>query len=329
MHDWNNQAMADKLLEMADLLDQQDANPFRVGAYRRAARTVAGYDGSIADLAEREGVDGLAQLPAIGRSIALAIQEMLYTGRWMILERVRGSLDPEQVFQGIPGIGPQLARAIHGELEIETLEALERAAHDGRLKEVPGIGPRRCRMIAATLSQMLQSRRGRPRSPAEEPPVKVLLDVDREYREKAAAGELRKIAPRRFNPANRAWLPILHTHRAILQHRPGPRTGPVRIAAYGFLMLERLSGRKKRHSIQNTCLTRRLPAARGWGPCSAMSRHRLPPAVFASPARLSGPCVEVLRLIQEAIELHLQSLLENGEHIQPPSSSVEYVHVAA
>ena len=48
---------------------------------------------------------------------------------------------------------------------------------------------------------------------ADEPSVEELLDVDREYREKAAANELPTIAPRRFNPSGKAWLPILHTQR--------------------------------------------------------------------------------------------------------------------
>jgi Holliday junction resolvasome RuvABC DNA-binding subunit len=213
MHDWDNQAIADKLLEIADLLEQQEANPFRVNAYRKAARTVAAHPEPIAALAEREGTEGLDQLPTIGRSIALAIQEMLRTGRWQQLERLRGTLDPEQVFQSIPGIGAELARRIHEVLEIESLPELELAAHDGRLEQVPGLGPRRARMIAAALGQMLQRRPARPHSAAAEPPVEVLLDVDREYREKAARGELRRIAPRRFNPSREAWLPILHTQR--------------------------------------------------------------------------------------------------------------------
>jgi hypothetical protein len=213
MHDWDNQAIAEKLLEIADLLEQQNANPFRVNAYRKAARTVSAHPEPIAALAEREGTEGLDRLPTIGRSIALAIQEMLRTGRWQQLERLRGTLDPEQVFQSIPGVGAELARRIHEVLEIESLPELELAAHDGRLEQVPGLGPRRARMIAATLGQMLQRRPARPHASEEEPVVDVLLDVDREYREKAARGKLRKIAPRRFNPSREAWLPILHTQR--------------------------------------------------------------------------------------------------------------------
>ena len=213
MQNWDNQAIADKLLELADLLEQQNANPFRVSAYRRAAKTVASHPEPLDQLAKREGTEGLDRLPTIGRSIALAIEEMLRTGRWQQLERLRGTLDPEQVFQAIPGIGPELARRIHETLEIESLTDLETAAHDGRLEQVSGVGPRRARMIAAALGQMLQRRPARTRGASAGPGVELLLDVDREYRAKSAAGKLRKIAPRRFNPSGEAWLPILHTQR--------------------------------------------------------------------------------------------------------------------
>lgn len=213
-HDWDNQAIAAKLYEMADLLEQQEANPYRVSAYRRAARTVADHPDSVAEIGIEKGPEGLDELPAIGRGIALAIDEMLRTGRWRQLERLQGSLDPGQVFQSVPGVGPELAGRIHDELDIDTLAELEIAAHDGRLEKVSGIGPRRVHMIAAALAQMLQRRPARRRRSSDaEPPVEMILDVDREYREKASTGKLRKIAPRRFNPGGEAWLPILHTQR--------------------------------------------------------------------------------------------------------------------
>ncbi|RPH92783.1 MAG: DNA-binding protein, partial [Lysobacterales bacterium] len=90
MQRWDNQAIAEKLLELADLLEQQNANPFRVNAYRRAAETVSAHPENLAELAEREGSEGLDRLPGIGRSITLAILELLRTGRWMQLERLRG-----------------------------------------------------------------------------------------------------------------------------------------------------------------------------------------------------------------------------------------------
>jgi putative hydrolase len=209
----SNQLIGDRLGEAADLLEQQGANPFRVRAYREAARTVGRLAEGLGEIYERGGVEGLDALPGIGPRIAAAIAELLRTGRWSQLERLRGSLDAEQLFQSIPGVGPTLAQRLHEVLRVDTLEALELAAHDGRLAAVPGISRRRAAALRASLAQMLGRVRGRPREPMEEPPVEVLLDVDREYRAAAAAGQLPRIAPRRFNPTGEAWLPILHTER--------------------------------------------------------------------------------------------------------------------
>jgi putative hydrolase len=200
------------LREAADLLEQQQANPFRVRAYREAARTVEELQEDLERLVARGGARALTALPGIGEGIAAAIHEIVRTGRWSQLERLRGTLDPEALFRSVPGVGAVLARRIHGALHVDTLEALEVAAHDGRLETVPGVGPRRAAMIRAALAVTLGRRPGR-RAPAPEPPVATLLDVDEEYRRKAAAGRLARIAPRRFNPRGEAWLPVLHTER--------------------------------------------------------------------------------------------------------------------
>ena len=206
-----NQVVADRLREAADLLDQQRAEPHRVRAYRDAARTVAGISANVRDVADR---GSLHLLPAVGPHIGRAIEEILRTGHWNFLERLRGTLDPEKLFRAVPGIGPALSSRIHDALHVETLEALEAAAHDGRLARVAGVGPRRAAMIRSSLASML-ARPWPPATPAgAEPPVDELLDVDREYRERASRDELPRIAPRRFNPERTAWLPILHTERA-------------------------------------------------------------------------------------------------------------------
>ena len=216
-----NSQCADRLREAADLLDAQGANPFRVGAYRRAAETVRDLPEDLARLIDREGLEGLEALPGIGRGIASALLEMNRTGRWMQLERLRGSADPTQLFTAVPGLGHRLAERIHDELHIDTLEALEMAAHDGRLETVPGVGPRRAAAIRASLQTMLSRGRAR-RAPGATglgtrlepgPSVATLLDVDREYRLKADDDTLPTIAPKRFNPTGDAWLPVLHTQR--------------------------------------------------------------------------------------------------------------------
>jgi hypothetical protein len=211
-----NAQCADRLREAADLLEAQGANTFRVSAYRKAATTVLDLPEDLEALIAREGLAGLEALPNVGRGIASALLEMTRTGRWMQLERLRGSADPVQLLTSVPGLGHRLAERIHEELHVDTLEGLELAAHDGRLEAVPGVGPRRAAAIRANLQSMLSRyRRRRPTvfEPARDPGVDMLLDVDHEYREKAAANRLPTIAPRRFNPSGEAWLPVLHTAR--------------------------------------------------------------------------------------------------------------------
>jgi hypothetical protein len=143
-----------------------------------------------------------------------------------MLERLEGQISPEDLFTTVPGIGEELAKRIHSELHIETLEELELAAHGGRLEKVQGIGNRRVSAIRDSLEGILsrssrrrarrlrhldQARMGRREEDI--PSIPTLMEVDDEYRRKAAEGKLRTISPRRFNPEGKAWLPVLHTDR--------------------------------------------------------------------------------------------------------------------
>lgn len=208
----SNKVVANQLREIADLLEHQEANRFRVAAYRKAAETIESLPQDLAVLIRTEGLQALTTLPGIGTQLSAVIAEMVRTGYSSQLERLRGTIDPEAAFSRVPGIGPTLARRILEELHIDTLEGLEAAVYDGRLDRVAGFGARRLAMVRASLAELL-GRRRRARTGSREPPVDILLDVDHEYLKKAAAGALRRIAPRRFNPANEAWLPILHTER--------------------------------------------------------------------------------------------------------------------
>jgi DNA polymerase (family X) len=207
-----NHGIVEKLRQAGDILAQQGANPFRVSAYRRAADAILHESRDLREVFENNGTEGLLAIPHVGRGIAAAIAEMLRTGHWSQLERLRGTLDPVRVFQTVPGIGPALAQRIHDVLVVDTLESLEIAAHDGRLEAVPGIGARRAAAVRGALQTLLGSTRV-THPPPRAPGVAMLLDVDREYREKATAGALRTIAPRRFNPHGTSWLPVLHSRR--------------------------------------------------------------------------------------------------------------------
>ncbi len=208
-----NERAAGLFRAYADLLSLQEANPFRVNAWRRGASTLDGLDRDVRDILEDSGSEGLVGLPGIGQGLASAIREIVRTGRLSQLDRLRGEAEPEKLLQSVPGIGPALAREIHETLDVDSLEALEIAAHDGRLQQVDGIGSRRAAAIRGGLAEILGRTTLRRRSTGTRPSVDTLLDIDREYREKAAAGKLERIAPRRFNPEGRQWLPIMHSER--------------------------------------------------------------------------------------------------------------------
>ena len=207
-----NEQVAGRLEEVARLLREQGSDPFRVAAYLRAAATVRSTREPLDELFRKRGLDGLKELPHIGESLGRAIRELLTHGRLPMLDRLSGEADPIALLMSVPGIGRVFAERLHEELGLETLADFEAAAHDGRIETIAGFGSKRLAGVRDSLAQRL----GRMRLPASTgtpPSVSELLDVDREYRQKAAAGALQRIAPRRFNPLGESWLPVLHTRR--------------------------------------------------------------------------------------------------------------------
>jgi len=206
----DNKEIAGTLLELADLLAHTGANPFRVRAYRQGAETILHLERPVADILAQEGRPGLERLENIGPGLAGAIEELLQTGSLRLLDELRAEISPEELFADLPGIGPALARRIHEALGISTLDELAQAAQDGRLARVEGVGA----ATAERVREELRDRLGRrAEQAATRPPLAELLDVDREYRQQAAAGRLPKIAPKRYNPKGEAWLPVLRTRR--------------------------------------------------------------------------------------------------------------------
>jgi len=209
-----NYSVGVKLREIAALLEAQHANPFRTRAYLNAANTMENLPGDVAELIQVKGIKGLTDLPAIGAGIARSIYEYVATGRMTRLQSLQGESDPIGLFQTIPTVGRELAQRIHDTLHIDTLEALENATRNGQLSKVEGLGCKRKEAIESWLLKHLGEHRQQLRKARQSggnPDIALVLKVDREYRERAKAGKLPLITPKRFNPDNRAWLPILHT----------------------------------------------------------------------------------------------------------------------
>lgn len=219
-----NAEIADILDRIAELLDFEDSNPFRVNAYRTGASTIRGLKTQVAKSVKADGVDDLIDLPNIGTGIAAVIGEFVSSGRSALLDDLESKAAPGAAFLKIPGIGREMATRIVDELHIRTLPELEEAAHDGRLASVQGFGEKRVEGVKSTLAGLLsRSAQSRQRertantkqkpTPEKAPPLQLLLEIDADYRKRAAKGDLHKIAPRRFNPDNEAWLPVMNEKR--------------------------------------------------------------------------------------------------------------------
>jgi hypothetical protein len=198
------------LREYANYLESQEMNVYRVRAYRRAAETVVALDRPLEEIVAKEGRAGLEALPGIGPHLSFTLEGLALTGEFRTLGPDGGRIDPERLLLSIPGVGPRLAREVHDQLGVSTLEGLEMAAHDGRLARL-GVGPKRLRGIIDSLAGRLGARRTEPVD--REPAIADILAIDAEYRRRTEHQLLPMFSPRRFNPGNQPWLPVYQTDR--------------------------------------------------------------------------------------------------------------------
>lgn len=145
--------------EIADVLEVQGSNPFRIRAYRNAARVVTGLPEEAAVLLAR-GTD-LSELPGIGKDLAQKIADLAGTGTTALLDQLhRETPQPLMTLLRLPGLGPKRVKALHEKLHIESLEQLHRAVKDGRLRAVAGFGEKlEQRLLQALQDQTTTSRR--------------------------------------------------------------------------------------------------------------------------------------------------------------------------
>jgi DNA polymerase (family 10) len=142
-----NAEVAGLFEELADLLELEGANPFRVRAYRNAARFIRGHARSLAELVDERA--DLTGLPGIGADLAGKIETIVRTGRLPMLEQLRRRVPaPLVAMTRIEGLGPKRAQALYRALRIRSLEDLARAARSGRIRELPGFGARTEQLIA-------------------------------------------------------------------------------------------------------------------------------------------------------------------------------------
>lgn len=143
--------------QIADLLEIESANPFRIRAYRNAARLLQGMGEEVSRYVQ-QGKE-LSALPGIGKDLAGKIQEILDTGRCQALEKLRKQTPAGLAdLLHIPGLGPKRVHALYHELDIHTPEQLLRAAKDGRVRELPGFGAKTEQSIIADIEAHVQQK---------------------------------------------------------------------------------------------------------------------------------------------------------------------------
>ena len=162
-----NGEIADMFEQLADLLEIREENPFRIRAYRNAARFIRGHARSMAELVEAGA--NLDELPGIGEDLAGKIRTIVETGKLPLLEQVRAKVPPPLVeMTRIEGLGPKRAKALYGALRIRSLEDLQRAARSGRIRELKGFGARTEQLIGQRAARAASAERRLKLADAEE-----------------------------------------------------------------------------------------------------------------------------------------------------------------
>ena len=134
-----NIEIAGRLEELADLLEIQGANPFRIRAYRNAIRTISGLTRSLGEMVAAE--EDLTELPGIGKDLSSYIAELIETGELEILSEVTAEVPRElATLTRLDGVGPKKAKKLWKELDVTTVDALEEAAEAGKVQELDGFG---------------------------------------------------------------------------------------------------------------------------------------------------------------------------------------------
>jgi len=148
-----NSDVSDIFNKVADLLDIEGANPFRVRSYRNAARTVSSLSQNVSAMLE-SGKD-LSELPGIGKDLAGKIKEIVESGSLSQLEELEGKTPPElSKLMKVPGLGPKRVKALHRNLGVTNLGELKEAAQKGKVRELEGFGKKTEESILEELEEV-------------------------------------------------------------------------------------------------------------------------------------------------------------------------------
>ena len=148
----HNSDVAEIFNKVADLLEILDENPFRVRAYRNAARTVGSLSQSVAAMVEQ--AKDFTELPGIGKDLAGKIEEIVRTGNLSQLQDLEDRIPPQLIrLMKIPGLGPKRVKTLYDRLNITSLEDLKKSAEAGEIINLKGFGEKTEKAILAELGR--------------------------------------------------------------------------------------------------------------------------------------------------------------------------------
>ena len=149
----NNEAIARRFYRLAALMEVRGDDPFRWRSYRNAAEAIEVWPTPLKEIAEKDGVTGLQEIPGVGKAIAGKVIDLLTKGTFDAWERLTAET-PESVLDllEVPGIGPKTAALLHKRFKVSTLDDMKAFVASGGLEMVDGIGPKTAEKIKEALS---------------------------------------------------------------------------------------------------------------------------------------------------------------------------------
>ena len=149
----NNETIARRFYRLAALMEVRGDDPFRWRSYRNAAEAIEVWPTPLKEIAEKEGMDGLQEIPGVGKAIAGKVIDLLTKGTFDAWERLTAET-PETVLDllEIPGIGPKTAALLHQRFKVSSLDDLKAFVASGGLDMVDGIGPKTAERIKEALT---------------------------------------------------------------------------------------------------------------------------------------------------------------------------------
>src|SRR6476661_5237211 len=148
----DNEAIARRFYRLSALMEVRGDDPFRLRSYRNAAEAIEVWPTALKEIAGKEGVAGLQEIPGVGKAIAGKVIELLERGSFDAWDRLVAET-PETVLDltEVPGIGPKTAALLHQKFKVSSLEQLKGFVEGGGLEMVDGIGPKTAERIKEAL----------------------------------------------------------------------------------------------------------------------------------------------------------------------------------